>query len=192
MATEFKKLQQVFNSRIFRIPDYQRGYAWGKTQVQDFWQDLERIPEGRQHYTGQITMQKVPKEDWQVWVEDKSLITNAGCEPFYIVDGQQRLTTAVILLKCLFDAAGDGQLLTGRPITELVRQYLYHQDGVSRSYVFGYRGDESSYEYFKTGILGQPSNLYEGTKTFYTANMEMARSFFKRQSSSRASGCDTA
>jgi hypothetical protein len=40
MATELKPLQEFFNKRLFRIPDYQRGYAWGLDQVKDFWDDL--------------------------------------------------------------------------------------------------------------------------------------------------------
>ena len=33
-------LSELFNRKLFRIPDYQRGYAWEKQQVEDFWNDL--------------------------------------------------------------------------------------------------------------------------------------------------------
>ena len=33
-------LSELFNDKVFRIPDYQRGYAWGKQQLEDFWSDL--------------------------------------------------------------------------------------------------------------------------------------------------------
>jgi uncharacterized protein with ParB-like and HNH nuclease domain len=29
MPTELQNLDSIFNSRLFRIPDYQRGYSWG-------------------------------------------------------------------------------------------------------------------------------------------------------------------
>ena len=181
MATELKPLHVFFNERVFRIPDYQRGYAWGTDQLEDFWQDLKWIPEKRLHYTGQITMQEVPEESYRKWGEDTWLITKAGCKPFYIVDGQQRLTTAVILLKCLIDVEPKGGTLGGTPKTELIGKYLFRETVVSRSYLFGYEGDKASYEYLKTQILGQPSNSYEGTKTVYTANLEAARNFFKKR-----------
>jgi uncharacterized protein with ParB-like and HNH nuclease domain len=105
MPSELKPLQEFFNKRLFRIPDYQRGYAWTESQLDDFWQDLNRIPAGRNHYMGQLTLEAVPKTAWEKWDEDIWLITGRSYKPFYVVDGQQRLTTAVILLKCLFDAS---------------------------------------------------------------------------------------
>ena len=29
-------IQKLFNDRIFRIPDYQRGYSWNEQQLIDF------------------------------------------------------------------------------------------------------------------------------------------------------------
>jgi uncharacterized protein with ParB-like and HNH nuclease domain len=181
MATELKPLQEFFNKRVFRIPDYQRGFAWGISQLQDFWQDLNRIPEGRNHYTGQITLEAVPKDAWQKWDEDTWLITGSNYKPFYIVDGQQRLTTAVILLKCLIDVIPEGEALAFTPKAELVGNYLLRQAGVSRAYLFGYEKDNPSYEYLKTQVLGQPSNSFQGTETVYTANLSQARDFFKKR-----------
>ena len=181
MASELKPLQEFFNKRVFRIPDYQRGFAWGISQLEDFWQDLTRIPDGRNHYTGHITLEAVPKKSWQKWDEDIWLITGSNYKPFYIVDGQQRLTTAVILLKCLIDAVPEGEALAFTPKAELVGNYLLRQTGVSRAYLFGYEKDNPSYEYLKTQVLGQPSNSFQGTETVYTANLSQARDFFKKR-----------
>lgn len=181
MPSELKSLQQFFNNRLFRIPDYQRGYAWGAGEIQDFWQDLNRIPEGRNHYTGQLTIEGVPKDAWEKWDEDIWLITGPNYKPFYVVDGQQRLTTAVILLKCLFDATGDDQQMAFTPKDELIRTFLFRPNGESRAYLFGYEKDNPSYEYLKTQILGQPSNAFEGTETVYTGNLRQARDYFRKQ-----------
>lgn len=32
-----KSLDSLFKEKIFRIPDYQRGYAWKEKQLKDFW-----------------------------------------------------------------------------------------------------------------------------------------------------------
>ncbi|RYX84088.1 DUF262 domain-containing protein, partial [bacterium] len=55
-------LDDIFDKRIFRIPDYQRGYAWGEKQLVDFWEDLMNLDENRLHYTGVLSIKKVPDE----------------------------------------------------------------------------------------------------------------------------------
>ena len=52
MANELQPLSQLFQNKLFRIPDYQRGYAWQQPQLVDFWDDLINLPEDRYHYTG--------------------------------------------------------------------------------------------------------------------------------------------
>lgn len=179
MPSELKPLQEFFNKRVFRIPDYQRGYAWGKSQLEDFWQDLNRIPDGRSHYTGQLTLESVSKTAWEKWDEDTWLITGRSYKPFYVVDGQQRLTTSVILIKCLLDEVPDGESVAFTRKDELISTFLFCQAGVSRAYLFGYEKDNPSYDYLKTQILGQTDNAYQGTETVYTSNLRDALDFFK-------------
>jgi uncharacterized protein with ParB-like and HNH nuclease domain len=38
MSNELISLSTLFRNRLFRIPDYQRGYAWKKEQLVDFWE----------------------------------------------------------------------------------------------------------------------------------------------------------
>jgi hypothetical protein len=58
MPSELQNLATIFNSRVFRIPDYQRGYAWSAPQLIDFWDDLNRLDADHNHYTGQLTLEK--------------------------------------------------------------------------------------------------------------------------------------
>ena len=58
MPNELKSFSEIFNERIFRIPDYQRGYAWGTDQLVDFWEDLINLPQGKNHYTGLLSIKK--------------------------------------------------------------------------------------------------------------------------------------
>jgi len=172
MPTELQSLDTLFNSRLFRIPDYQRGYAWGERQLDDFWRDLSRIRESRKHYTGQLTIEKVPDAEWKKWTEESWLIEGKGFKPYFVVDGQQRLTTAIILIKCLLTTVPDGHQLAFTEKADWVKKYLLQMaGGVSRAYLFGYDKDNPSYEYLKTEILGEPSNNYQGTTTTYTANL---------------------
>ena len=34
-------VQQLFEGRVFRVPDYQRGYAWEEQHRTEFLEDLE-------------------------------------------------------------------------------------------------------------------------------------------------------
>jgi uncharacterized protein with ParB-like and HNH nuclease domain len=182
--SELQTLKQIFNSRIFRVPDYQRGYAWGKSQLNDFWDDLQNLKDGRYHYTGLLTVEGVEKnkareiEKWRddLWMFDK------GINAFYIVDGQQRLTTTIILLKVILDKFGENETINYDEKKDLIKQYLYQQSGEFKSYIFGYEKDNPSDEYFKTKILNQPS-ISSGVpeRTLYTSNLEYAKNFFETQ-----------
>src|SRR6267143_1459237 len=180
MASDLRNLSTLFNERLFRIPDYQRGYSWRKHQLDDFWDDLNRIPDNKNHYTGQITLEPVTEDSWRKWDEDTWLISDASVRPYYVVDGQQRLTTGIILIKCLLDLVeGDETEIARTPKYQLVAKWLVRKSGPSRTYLFGYEKDNPSYEYLKTQILAEPSNQYQGVETVYTGNLLFARDFFR-------------
>ena len=89
-------LNNLFNGRVFRVPDYQRGYSWGERQIREFLQDLELLDagSGRNHYTGTIALHqpRVPSHE-------KLMDSEGGVySPVDVVDGQQRMTTIVLLL----------------------------------------------------------------------------------------------
>ena len=92
-------LENIFCGKwFFRIPDYQRGYAWEKDDhLTVFWQDFERMRRHNgQHYMGMLCLEKANSTD----KHDENL---EGKDLYYIIDGQQRLTTCVILLSSLAD-----------------------------------------------------------------------------------------
>ena len=99
-------LERIFDGKFLRIPDYQRGYAWENEQLEDFWEDLENLEDEHKHYTGVLTLEKVTKQKKDEnpdWIKDRGAYESD--ESFYIVDGQQRITTSIILLKVLLDKA---------------------------------------------------------------------------------------
>ena len=94
---ELESLQELFTKKIFRIPDYQRGYAWGTKQLSEFWDDLVNLPEGRDHYFGMVTLREIEDiRDESLWPTEHWLVVDCGYAANYVVDGQQRLTTAII------------------------------------------------------------------------------------------------
>ena len=99
MPAELQSLAKIFNNRLFRIPDYQRGYAWGERQLTDFWSDLMRVGAERTHYCGQLTLEKAAEDRWRQWTDDTWLVEEADYDPQFVVDGQQRLTSLTAVLK---------------------------------------------------------------------------------------------
>ena len=95
-----ESLKKVFVDRLFRVPDYQRGYSWEESQLSDFWDDLINLPKGRDHYMGMLTLRKLTDAETEGWVDEKWLLRE-DVDAFHVVDGQQRLATALILIQCL-------------------------------------------------------------------------------------------
>ncbi|TAD84625.1 MAG: DUF262 domain-containing protein [Bacteroidetes bacterium] len=71
----------IGNGKSYQVPIYQRDYSWDKDDWEDLWNDIAEIPSDRTHYLGYLVLQ--PIKD--------------GEESFWIIDGQQRLTTLSIL-----------------------------------------------------------------------------------------------
>lgn len=89
-------LLELFREYALVIPDYQRGYAWEAGEVTDFLEDLDLLPAGRVHYTGTVILNPVRGRDGELkTVQDAAGVPYQRAE---VVDGQQRLTTAIILL----------------------------------------------------------------------------------------------
>lgn len=80
-------LKSLLQENVFEIPKYQRGYSWSKNELEDFWSDLEQLYKNKDlqsHFLGLIVVH--------------SDTDDSSTEKKYIIDGQQRITTSVILL----------------------------------------------------------------------------------------------
>ena len=100
-----QNLSEIFNNRFFRIPDYQRGYAWKESQLNDFWNDIYYLEIDKYHYTGLITVENITKEETissEKW-EDDLWLFDKGLKAYSVIDGQQRLLTIMILLKTILE-----------------------------------------------------------------------------------------
>src|SRR5438128_5634 len=101
MMDYLKTLEQLFAGHLFEIPDYQRGYAWSQQQWEDLLDDLASLPAHAEHFTGLIVLQERPDLEAMVDIE------GSRQERVDVVDGQQRLTTLVLLLDAVRRAAKD-------------------------------------------------------------------------------------
>ena len=93
MKEGIHSLYDFFNSnRIYRIPSYQRNFAWTKEkQLKDFWEDIFYLDESKKYFLGTILVRI-----------DKIIKDDSGFNEFElweIIDGQQRTITASIFIK---------------------------------------------------------------------------------------------
>lgn len=179
--SELKSLSSIFEHRVIRIPDYQRGYAWQEHQLNDFWEDLIQLSPDRVHYTGVITLEPVTKNLYQRWDSDLWIIEGKGYKPYYVVDGQQRLTTSVILIQAILESVATDAELNYQSLNDIRQQYILHSapDGIRRSFLFGYEIDNPSDEFLRTQVFQEYSSSNHDQQTFYTRNLAFAKDYFK-------------
>ncbi|MDU1228907.1 MAG: DUF262 domain-containing HNH endonuclease family protein [Clostridium sp.] len=80
-----KTIKDLFDGKkIFKIPEYQRAYAWEEKQLHDFIEDIKNQREDKNYFFGTILFQEVGSK--------------SNFEVIEIVDGQQRITTLIIFL----------------------------------------------------------------------------------------------
>ena len=85
-------MRQVLEKSVFQIPAYQRGYSWEKSHRTDLLDDLEQLlispDKTHRHYMGTI-------------VAAKKSSGSSKLNKYEVVDGQQRITTILILLSAI-------------------------------------------------------------------------------------------
>jgi alkylated DNA nucleotide flippase Atl1 len=97
-AQETTLQQLVQGEKQFVVPLYQRPYSWRDPQLKQLWADIveqaETLAQGQSqttHFIGSVVL--APTSDLQA----------AGVQRWIVVDGQQRLTTLMLLLCALRD-----------------------------------------------------------------------------------------
>ena len=176
-------LSKIFSEKIYRIPDYQRGYAWTLKEVKDFWDDLCRLEKEKNHYVGVLTLEPAKEEEYEKWIDDVWIIKSKKYEPFHIVDGQQRITTAIILIVVIAEIMKSKKIkyLNYTSCEEIYKKYIYEikEELKNKTYIFSYEYNNPSYEYLITNVYGE--NLIGKAKeyeTIYTKNLLKAKQFF--------------
>ena len=110
-----KTIKGLFSDKKsdFLIPDYQRPYAWGENECQTLWDDIFSFA--------------IPDEDATKFKQDDEyylgpIVTfKNDYGKLEIIDGQQRLTTLMLLLRAFYERAGlmqDKETVTMRKMIE--------------------------------------------------------------------------
>ena len=80
-------LDLIGNGKKYRVPSFQRDYAWEEEQWEDLWNDIQEllISKGNFHYMGALVVEAVSDREFQ------------------IIDGQQRVATLSVLALAVID-----------------------------------------------------------------------------------------
>lgn len=171
-----KNLKELTKNRIYRIPDYQRGYSWEKKQILELIDDVENIRlqnDQSYHFTGILSYSKIDTENFSK-IEEIEFSEDCDYEIYHITDGQQRMTTLYIML---FE------------IYKLIYPSDYHQKFINsiltvdfngkRVYKFGYDIDVPSREHLYNVIFEDEDYKITNPDTLYTNNLDNAKSILK-------------
>ena len=98
-------IAKLLDGRVFLIPSYQRGYRWENKQVDDLLSDLLKFALKKNKQNGEFyCLQPVIVQPVSNMADCKVLLSNFASDiqdAWEVVDGQQRLTSIFILIKCL-------------------------------------------------------------------------------------------
>jgi len=114
-ATEAKFLEFLKKSPQFMVPIYQRTYSWTYRECRQLWDDVLRTGHNDHvpaHFVGSI-----------VYVE-KGLYQVTSQSPLLVIDGQQRLTTVILLIEAIARVLGETEPLDGFSAKKLRSYYL--------------------------------------------------------------------
>ena len=123
IAPQHLSLQQLLTDRLFRIPEYQRSYSWATRQREDLFQDIRqsyRDGNPSNHFMATVI----------ALMRDKVNIPGTLGEHrnVDVVDGQQRITTLVLLLKAIAKALDQSDTVEGSLRSNLEKMLVKADD----------------------------------------------------------------
>lgn len=163
-----KTLGQLLSSTSppLRVPDYQRDYSWDKEQVSEFWEDLKG-------FVGQDTKKKPVG---QYFLGATVLVDNGT---FHLVlDGQQRLATATVLLAVLRDRMKE---FNKNAAQQLQDQFIVFQDELTGEQVFRLELNTFDRSFFRDYVQTYPRSASTTPQTKSQSLISKAYAYFEEQ-----------
>lgn len=111
-------IQQVFKDFWFRIPEYQRSYVWHKDNINELLEDISYAAENNpqsEYFLGSLVLQKRV-------VTDSISGNQINYNEYDLLDGQQRLTTILLILAVIRDIANKDSL------AKTCEKFIYQQE----------------------------------------------------------------
>jgi hypothetical protein len=170
---DFVNAATLLRDGIYEVPDYQRNFAWETQQLRDLWEDVTGIIPGSDHYTGTVIVKKL---------QDLTRLGKAFVQ-FELIDGQQRLTTMVLLLASICEElktrATDEAVQTA---ANVLSEYI-HDTATDTHKLKLNRGDDA---FLKEVVLrSNPDEMVRGPATPSEVKLREAKRYFANQLSGK-------
>lgn len=118
---QYLPLSKLLGGRLFRIPEYQRAYSWTKHQREDLFEDLKSTyANGKDEGHFMAAVVCLRRERQELGTDEFQVLE--------IVDGQQRITTLIVLLKTI-SLALDKKDKAQRKLHDELQELLVKPDG---------------------------------------------------------------
>lgn len=123
-----KTIKDLFQSKKsdFLIPDYQRPYAWSEAECRTLWDDIFSFA--------------IPDE-WKTEFDSNSeyflgpIVTFRNEDKLEVIDGQQRLTTLMLLLRAFYSKFGHMQDKASVSTRQNIEKCLWKTDEFGEPYM---------------------------------------------------------
>ena len=170
-----KTIKDLFESKKtdFLIPDYQRPYAWQETECQTLWDDIFSFAFPNNDYT------QFDSDGDEYFLGPIVTFKNKTGK-MEVIDGQQRLTTLMLLLRAFYAKFGNMQDNNSRETRKVIERCIWKTDEFghpdkSKLKINSEVATDNEREEFLT-ILREGS-VSKGQKSNYAVNYE----FFQRK-----------
>lgn len=164
----------LFSQWRFTVPDYQRGYAWGADQWKAMMEDLSTLTDDNDHFTGLLVLHENKEPD--VRIKTRGIIKDV----YDVVDGQQRMTTIIILLNEIRRAM---EILDSGDLPEIARSiidtYLF-EPGPGGMPVLKMNLDRINRDFFAHNVLEVDGMDIKGVEIQSHKNLDDARTYFRQ------------
>ena len=159
-------------SKLFDIPEYQRSYAWEEDNLRDLWEDLYYLDPSKDHFFGTVLLKNS---------NDTTRVRRLRYNRFDVIDGQQRLTTSLILIKEILTqikrVGDDGDYAQ---VLDLERGFLKINGAYKLNPQSGGRDSRiDDRRFFHDFIIDDKDSPLEYAKTLSQQRLITARDFFK-------------
>lgn len=135
----------------YTIPVYQRNYTWEKENCELLYNDIvSSIKNEKNHFLGSLVYSTTKRSDIK------------SCP---IIDGQQRLTTIMLLLKAIDDLIKDPENITKKRI----RQNIYNENCEER-YKLKLKNSDNDNSELEKVLMGNTTNLDSSSKVVINYN----------------------
>ena len=156
-----------YSEKQFIIPIYQREYKWGKSNIEKLIEDLEEIDineSNQNHFLNSIVYSKIEENPHASYIGSR-------VEKYYVIDGQQRLTTISLLLIAIRNALENYE---NRSEAERINnQFLINQYIQEEEFKTRLKLSDKDHEIYKKLVLKHPLNdkdkihrIYKNLKFF--------------------------